>query len=90
MLRVILRHREKARYYYTTYPPAMACPNRVHFRTCFSFEQSLPKWMTTLKLWSRTFDLRLIARSLGGPSLGRSPDAQKQRRPFNQNQIRGK
>jgi hypothetical protein len=33
-------------------------------------------------------NLRLTARSKsGGPSLGRSPDAQKQRRPVNQDQI---
>jgi len=43
--------------------------------------------MTQPKLWSRNATLRQAARSTsGGPSLGRSPDAQKQRRPVNQEQ----
>lgn len=67
------------------------CPNDVHFRNCFSFEQSLPNWMTTRKLWSRTFILRLIARSrlvvqVSGGALTRKSSVA----PFNQNHICGK
>ena len=63
------------------------CRNSIHFTTCCNFEQSLPKWVTCHEFWSTNPALRLIVRSSGGPSLGRSPGAHKQRRPVNQDQI---
>jgi hypothetical protein len=62
------------------------CRNSIHFTTCCNFEQSLPKWVTCHEFWSTNPALRLIVRSSGGPSLGRSPGAHKQRRPVNQDQ----
>jgi hypothetical protein len=62
------------------------CRNSIHFTTCCNFEQSLPKWVTCHEFWSTNSALRLIVRSSGGPSLGRSPGAHKQRRPVNQDQ----
>jgi hypothetical protein len=62
------------------------CRNSIHFTTCFNFEQSLPKWVTCHEFWSTNPALRMIVRSSGGPSLGRSPGAHKQRRPVNQDQ----
>jgi len=62
--------------------------NSDHFVDCSNFEQSLLKMMTRRKRWSNTAasDWPQGFKS-GGPSLGRSPGAHKQRRPVHQDQI---
>jgi hypothetical protein len=59
-----------------------------------SFRELLEFWTIVAEIDDKTkkmvydYGLRLAARSkLGGPSLGRSPGAHKQRRPVNQEQI---
>ena len=55
------------------------------FAKCLKFEHSLPKMVTSAKRSATNAILRLAERlSSGGPSLGRSPGAHKQRRPVNQ------
>jgi hypothetical protein len=66
--------------------PQWRNPN--HFANCSNFEQSLLKMVTRRKRWSTSAASGSAAGwKSGGPSLGRSPGAHKERRPVNQDQI---
>jgi hypothetical protein len=55
-----------------------------HNENCSNFEQSLLGMMTSVQRWSTNSVAEWSQGGSGGPSLGRNPDAHKQRHPANQ------